>query len=112
LNAENLKDIVINTLDDMKGREVTCLHVSDITTITDYMVIVAGTSSRHVRSLAEDVAKKVKDSGSPVYGMEGQNQGEWVLLDLGDVLVHVMTEDVRKMYDLESLWDMKPSDKK
>ena len=109
MNAEELRDFVINTLDDMKGREITCLSVSDITTVTDYMIVVTGTSSRHVKSMADDVAKKVKDAGNTVIGMEGQKQGEWVLLDLGDVIVHVMMEEVRKMYDLESLWGMKPS---
>lgn len=110
MNAEELRDFVINTLDDMKGREISCLYVSQITTFTDYMIVVTGTSTRHVKSLADDVAKKVKDAGNTVIGMEGQRQGEWVLIDLGDVLVHVMMEEVRKLYDLESLWGMKPSE--
>ena len=110
MNAEELRDFVITTLDDMKGREISCLYVSQITTVTDYMIVVTGTSSRHVKSLADDVAKKVKDAGNTVIGMEGQKQGEWVLIDLGDVLVHVMMEEVRKLYDLESLWGMKPSE--
>lgn len=109
MNAEELRDFVINTLDEKKGREISCLSVSEITTVTDYMIVVTGTSSRHVKSLADDVAKSVKDAGGRVNGMEGQRQGEWVLVDLGDVLVHVMMEEVRKLYDLESLWGMKPS---
>lgn len=108
MNAEALRDLVINTLDDMKGREITCLQVSDITTITDYMIVVTGTSSRHINALAEEVVKKVKEAGSPVTGMEGKGQ-EWVLIDLGDVLVHLMLEETRKLYDLESLWSMSPA---
>lgn len=109
MNAEQLKDIVINALDDMKGRDIVCLQVSGITTITDYMVVVTGTSSRHVNSLAEEVQKKVKEAGGTVTGIEGKGQSEWVLIDLGDVIVHVMLEETRKMYDLESLWSMSPA---
>ena len=109
MNAEDLRDAVINILDDMKGREISWLHVSDVTTITDYMIVVTGTSSRHVRSLSDDVGKKIKEAGGNVNGMEGQNQSEWILIDLGDVIVHVMIEDARKMYDLESLWNFPPS---
>ena len=109
MNANELRDLVVDTLDDMKGREVTCLKVSDVTTITDYMVVVTGTSSRHVNSLSDEVQKKVKEAGGKVFGSEGKGQSEWVLIDLGDVIVHVMQEESRKMYDLESLWGMKPS---
>lgn len=93
----------------MKGREISCLQVADITTITDYMIVVTGTSSRHVNSLADEVVKKVKEAGGVVNGMEGKGQSEWILIDLGDVLVHVMLEETRKLYDLESLWSMSPS---
>lgn len=106
MNAEALRDLVINTLEDMKGREISCLQVADITTITDYMVVVTGTSTRHVNSLSEEVVKKAKEAGVPVNGVEGKGQSEWILIDLGDVLVHVMLEDTRKLYDLESLWSM------
>lgn len=109
MNPETLRDIAISALDDMKGREISCLKVSDITTITDYMVVATGTSSRHVKALADEVARKVKEAGGTVQGSEGQGQGEWILIDLGDVIVHVMQEETRKLYDLESLWSMKPS---
>jgi ribosome-associated protein len=108
LNAEALKDLVISTLEDMKGREISCLQVSDITTITDYMVVVAGTSTRHVKAMADEVMLKVKEAGSTINGEEGKGQGEWILIDLGDVIVHVMQDESRKLYDLESLWGMTP----
>ena len=109
MNAEQLKDIAIAALDDLKGRDITCLQVSNITTITDYMVVVTGTSSRHVNAMADEVQKKIKEAGGTVIGIEGKGQSEWVLIDLGDVIVHVMQEETRKMYDLESLWSMSPS---
>lgn len=108
MKSEALKDLVIAALDDMKGRDIACLEVADITSITDYMVVVTGTSSRHVNSLADEVQKKVKEAGGHVNGSEGKGQSEWVLIDLGDVIVHVMQEESRKLYDLESLWGMTP----
>ena len=109
MNSEETKKVVINALDDMKGRDISCLEVSGITTIADYMIVVTGTSTRHVKSLSEEVAKQIKESDGAVIGIEGQGQGEWVLVDLGDVIVHVMQEETRKLYDLESLWGMTPS---
>ncbi len=109
MNAEQLKDIAITALNDMKGRDLACLQVSDMTTITDYMLVVTGTSSRHVNAMADEVQKKVKGVGGTVNGLEGKGQSEWVLIDLGDVIVHVMTEETRKLYDLESLWSMTPA---
>jgi len=108
LKSQALKDLVVAALDDMKGRDIVCLEVANITSITDYMVVATGTSSRHVNSLADEVQKKVKEAGGHVLGSEGKGQSEWVLIDLGDVIVHVMQEESRKLYDLESLWDMTP----
>jgi len=108
LNSESLKDLVVSTLEDMKGREIACLQVSEITTITDYMVVVTGTSTRHVKSMADEVMMKVKEAGGTINGEEGKGQAEWILIDLGDVIVHVMLEETRKLYDLESLWGMTP----
>lgn len=108
MNSEDSKKVVINALEDMKGRDISCLEVSGITTIADYMVVVTGTSTRHVKSLSEEVVKQIKESNGDVIGVEGQGQGEWVLVDLGDVIVHIMQEETRKLYDLESLWGMTP----
>jgi ribosome-associated protein len=109
LKAGKLKELVIEALDDLKGREVICLKVAGITTITDYMVVATGTSTRHVKSLSEGVVKKAKDLDLAVAGVEGQKQADWMLVDLGDVIVHVMIDEARKSYDLESLWGMTPS---
>jgi ribosome-associated protein len=108
LKSQALKDLVVAALDDIKGRDIACLEVANITSITDYMVVATGTSSRHVNSLADEVQKKVKEAGGHVLGSEGKGQSEWVLIDLGDVIVHVMQEESRKLYDLESLWGMTP----
>lgn len=109
MKAEKLKGIVVDALDELKGRDVTCLEVSDVTTITDYMIVVTGTSSRHVNSLSDEVVRKVKEAGGTVNGVEGKGPSEWILIDLGDVIVHVMQEETRQMYDLESLWSMTPA---
>ena len=108
MKSQALKDLVVAALDDIKGRDIACLEVANITSITDYMVVATGTSSRHVNSLADEVQKKVKEAGGHVLGSEGKGQSEWVLIDLGDVIVHVMQEESRKLYDLESLWGMTP----
>ena len=88
----------------MKGENVLELDVMGKTSVTDKMIIVSGTSSRHVKSIASSVAIAVKKSGGKPLGMEGEDQGEWVLVDLGDIVVHVMQPQVRQFYDLEKLW--------
>ena len=106
MDSTTLKELAVNTLEDMKGQNVVCLDVIEQTNICDYMIVVTGRSNRHLKSLAEDVSKKVRDAGGTVRGMEGQNQSEWVLLDLGDVIVHAMLEATRETYDLEALWSI------
>lgn len=106
MKSSALKDLAINSLEDMKGQDIVCMDVNKLTTVCDYMIVVTGTSSRHLKSLATEVNVKVKEAGGNVLGMEGQTQGEWVLLDLGDVIVHVMLAATRQLYDLESLWSI------
>jgi len=101
-----LKDTIVDALNDMKGKDITVLDVSAMTTITDTMVIASGTSGRHVRSLAEAVIERSKKEGQRPVGVEGLESGEWVLVDLDDVLVHVMIPRVRDFYNLEKLWSM------
>ena len=99
-----LTDTLIDALSDMKAKDVTVLDVRQMTTITDTMIIASGTSDRHVRSLAETVIERCKKEGHRPVGVEGLESGEWVLVDVGDVLVHVMTPRTRDFYNLEKLW--------
>lgn len=111
MKSADLRKLAVKTLEDMKGIDIVALDIKKMSTIADYMLVVTGTSSRHVKSIADEVAKRCKDKGVTVRGMEGEEQAEWVLLDLGDVIVHVMQASVRKLYDLESLWSMTPAKK-
>ena len=105
MQASELKDLVVDTLEETKGKDIVVLDVTDKTDVTDLMVIVSGTSSRHVKSLADNVADKCKKAGVQPLGVEGEDQAEWVLVDLGDVVVHLMMPSARQFYDLERLWE-------
>ena len=105
-SAPTLKSVVINALDDMKALDVKVLDVRGLTDIADFMVIASGTSDRHVRSVAQRVVDKTKQAGFRPHGVEGQRDGEWVLIDLSEMIVHVMLPRVREFYGLEKLWDM------
>jgi ribosome-associated protein len=102
----SLKSIVLAALDDMKALEVKVLDVRGLTDIADYMVIASGTSDRHVRAVAQRVVERTKEAGFRPHGVEGQQDGDWVLIDLHDMIVHVMLPRVREFYGLEKLWDM------
>ena len=106
---DKLRDQVVRALEDLKGREIVALDVSRATSVTDYMVIVSGTSNRHVKALVDNVLESSKARGIPTYGVEGLESMEWVLVDLGDVVVHVMQPSAREFYDLERLWSEVPS---
>lgn len=94
----------VSALDDLKGVNTVTLDVRKLSDVMDYLVISSGTSSRHVKSLAENVALKAKAAGNAALGVEGADAAEWVLVDLGDVVVHVMQPATRDFYDLERLW--------
>ena len=100
-----LKKIVVDALEDLKGESISCLNVGHLTSVTEYMVIVTGRSSTHINSLADNVINKVKDLNIKVIGVEGRSQSEWVLVDIGGVVVHIMLASVRLLYDLEELWN-------
>ena len=104
VEAESLKALVLDAVRDIKGRSVVALDVSAQTDVTDHMVIVSGSSGRHVNAIVDRVLEAVKDRGVQPLGVEGREAGDWVLLDLADVVVHVMREESRAFYDLEGLW--------
>lgn len=105
---KTLAQIAVAALEDVKGQDIKVLDVMKLTTITDTMIICTGTSNRHVKSLADSVIQSAKDSGFRPTGVEGLDQGEWVLVDLGGVVVHVMQVQARAFYQLEKLWDVQP----
>ena len=109
MNSEELSELVVAALDDIKGQDIVCLDVSEMTTVTDYMIVASGTSNRHIQALVENVAEKAKAAGRRPIGIEGEDGGEWVLLDLEDALVHVMLPKVREFYNLEKLWSLGPT---
>jgi ribosome-associated protein len=102
----SLKTVVIDALADMKALEVKVLDVRGLTDIADFMVIASGTSDRHVRSVAQRVVEKTKEAGFRPHGVEGQQDSDWVLIDLNEMIVHVMLPRVREFYGLEKLWDI------
>ncbi len=105
-HVARLRDIVLAAVEDMKGREPVEIDIRDKASFADELIIVSGTSTRHVRSIAEEVAKQAKTAGCPPIGVEGEREGEWVLVDLADIVVHVMLPRVREFYGLERLWQV------
>ncbi len=103
---KSLQNVVAGALDDLKADNVHVLDVRHLTAVTDTMVIASGRSDRHVRAIAGAVVEQAKKAGYRPLGVEGERSGEWVLVDLADVVVHVMLPRVREFYNLEKLWDM------
>ncbi len=99
------RQIAVDALEEMKAVNVAVLDVGKLTSITDYMIVASGTSDRHVRSLVNNVIEQAGKRGLKPIGVEGERQAQWALVDLGDVVVHVMLPDVREFYQLEKLWD-------
>ncbi len=106
LTGEAVLSIAKDALDDLKALEPVTLDVRELSSVTDYLLVASGTSSRHVKSLAENVLMKAKASGVRPLGVEGERTGDWVLVDFGDVVVHVMQPATRSFYDLERLWSV------
>jgi ribosome-associated protein len=105
LQSEALSTFVAEKLDDMKGRDIITIDISGKADFADYMVICSGNSNRHVKSLANSVATECRASGVEPLGVEGNDIGEWSLVDLGDVVVHIMIDDARDRFQLEKLWE-------
>ena len=105
MTSKELAKLVVSALEDLKGQAIVSIDVSRLTQITDIMVIATGTSSTHIKALADEVVRQVKEAGCEVTGTEGRMQAEWVLVDLGGVVVHLMMAPVRALYNLEDLWN-------
>jgi len=108
---KNLHEIVINALEDVKAQDIVSIDVMELTGVMDTMVVASGNSSRQVKSLANNVIVDGKKAGFSLLGVEGDDIGEWVLVDFGAVIVHIMLPATRLFYDLEKLWSLRPDDR-
>ncbi len=106
MTIDELKQMSLDALEDLKAEDITVLDVRGKTTVTDWIIVATGSSSRHVKSIANSVIIAAKKANKVPLGSEGEDDGEWVLVDLGDVIVHIMQRQVREYYDLESLWSV------
>lgn len=104
MQSQDLLDIITTTADEFKAEDIKVLKVEAVCDFADYFVIMSGTSTTHVQSLAEEIHYKTKHGGRPALNKEGTNQAEWTLLDFGDIVVHVFLPMKRELYDLEGLW--------
>ena len=108
--SNQLTDIVVNALEDVKGKDIVTLNVSELTDVTDILVVASGSSNRQVKALAENVIEDAKKAGIRPLGVEGMDGAEWVLVDYGDLVLHVMLPATREFYELEKLWSIRPDD--
>lgn len=105
MKPEALRDLAMTALDELKGIDIITMDVRSLTSIADYMIICTGRSSRHVKALADNVAFRAKENQATFIRTEGEQESEWILVDLGDVVVHVMLPATRSFYSLEDLWE-------
>ncbi|NOY62290.1 MAG: ribosome silencing factor [Gammaproteobacteria bacterium] len=105
MNEEQLKDLVVAALEDVKGIDIQVLDVRQLTDMTDYMIVASGSSGRQIKALVDNVVLKCKEAGRRPLGVEGERSSEWMLVDMEDVVVHVMLPTTRDFYQLEKLWD-------
>lgn len=104
MQSEALTEFVVEKIEDIKGRDIIIIDIRDKASFADYMVVASGNSNRHVKSVAQHVGMECRGKGVQPLGIEGNDIGEWALVDLGDVVVHVMTDEQRDRYQLEQLW--------
>ena len=110
LSLDALQNIVINALEDIKGQNILVFNAQPLTSMFDRVIVVSGTSNRQTRAMAKNLHDQVKQVGGQVYGAEGEETGEWVLVDLGDIIVHIMQPAIRDYYRLEEIWGKYPID--
>ncbi len=106
LSADQLRQLVISCLEDLKANDLQVIDVCGVSSLTDTLIIASGNSTRHVKGMAEKVVQKAKGAGCVPLGVEGEREGEWVLVDLNDVIVHLMLPQTRAFYNLEKLWEV------
>ncbi len=104
MSPQQLVDLAVNALEDLKAEDIEVLDVREMTTVCDYMIIASGSSSRKVKAMADAVVEAAKHAGEQPVGTEGEQTSEWILIDLGDVIVHAMQREPRLFYQLEKLW--------
>lgn len=109
MDIRKLQKIVVGALEDIKARDIEVINTTKLTSLFDRVVIASGDSNRQTRALARNVQEKVKEAGGEVVSVEGEDTGEWVLVDLGDIVVHLMQPAVRAYYNLEELWATTPA---
>lgn len=109
MTTAQLNDLILNVLDDLKGKDVVKLDVRELTDVMDTIIIVSGTSNRHVKAMVDHVVEEAKAAGFRPLGVEGKDGSEWVLVDFGDTVVHAMSPATREFYDLERLWQLEPA---
>ena len=105
LNSDQQKNMIVEALEDHKALDIKVLDITEISTFADYMIVASGTSSTHIKSIAGNAKRDLSRKGLNTIGEEGEDSSEWVLIDFGDIVVHVMRQEVREFYDLEQLWD-------
>jgi len=108
MDTAKLQRIVVDALEDIKAQDIKVFNTSDITDLFERVIVASGTSNRQTRALASNVRDKVKEKGGFILSVEGEDTGEWVLVDLGSVVVHIMQPAIRSYYNLEELWGSKP----
>ena len=109
-SADEIKDLVLQSLDDDKGLDITHIPLAGKSSIADYMIIASGSSGRQIAAMCDHVEEKLKKAGAEIFGREGKNQGDWIVIDALDVVIHLFRPEVRDFYSLEKMWSQESAD--
>jgi len=109
-SADEIKDLVLQSLDDDKGLDITHIPLAGKSSIADYMIIASGSSGRQIAAMCDHVEEKLKKAGAEIFGREGKNQGDWIVIDALDVVIHLFRPEVREFYSLEKMWSQESAD--